>query len=103
MINNVRMSESHFTPLTYNTLGKRLFLECSQAKISYLHRTRRTGDEDIVTLEITVNHGWCAAVKKKEALKNLPTPVLQYVDINFLEPPNVTTADINTARLIVIL
>jgi len=42
-----------------------------------------------------VNHGWCAAMQKQEALQNLPAPVLQYVDINFLEPSNIATAVIN--------
>jgi len=86
------------TPPTYNTLCKRLFLERCQTKVANLHRTWRASNKYIVTLEITVNDGRQTAVQKQKALENLPAPILQYVDVNFLEPSNVTTQQSLTQR-----
>lgn len=42
---------------TYNTLGKRSPLESGEAQVTDLHGSGRPSDEDVVTLEVTVDNG----------------------------------------------
>ena len=54
-------------------------LQCSQAEVSNLHQTRRTIDEHIVTLEITMNDGRCTVVEKIQSLQNLSAPTAYHL------------------------
>lgn len=75
----------HAVP-TNDTFSKGGTFESGQAQISYFHRASGAGDEDVVTLEVTVNDGWCACVQKVKPFEDLTTPALQQLQLHLLEP-----------------
>lgn len=71
---------------TYDALGKGGPLECSQAQVSNLDRSGRSGDEDVVTLEVPVDDGRRPGMKEMQPLQNLPAPAAQDFDLHLLKP-----------------
>ena len=82
---------------TNNALGKWLVLERGQAEVTNLHRAGRTSDEDIVTLEVTVDHGRSATVEEQQTFQDLSTPVLENVQVDASEPLYVAANMTDTA------
>lgn len=71
---------------TYDALGKGGPLEGSQAQVSNLDRSGRSGDEDVVTLEVPVDNGRRPGMKEVQPLQNLPAPAAQDFDLHLLKP-----------------
>lgn len=59
---------------TYHTLGKRSPLESSKAQVTDLYRSGGPSDEDVVTLEVTVNDRRRPRMKEVKPFQDLPTP-----------------------------
>lgn len=72
--------------LTNDTFGKRGPLQCRQAQVSNFDRTRRTSDEDVVTLQVSVNDGRGPGVEEVEAFENLPAPAPENFGLHDLKP-----------------
>lgn len=71
---------------TYDTLGEGGSLERGQAQVPNLDRARGARDEDVVTLEVTVDDGGRAGVQEMQPLEDLPAPALQHLQLHLLEP-----------------
>lgn len=71
---------------TYDALGKGGPLEGSQTQVSNLDRSGRSGDEDVVTLEVPVDDGRRPGMKEVQPLQNLPAPAAQDFDLHLLKP-----------------
>lgn len=57
-----------------------------ETQVADLDHPLRTIDEDVVTLEISVDNGRVVAVQVYQAAENLPSPALQNLVINNLVP-----------------
>jgi len=74
---------------TNDTLGKRLVLERGEAEVTDLNGSSRTSDEDVVTLEVAVDHWRRSTVKEQQTFEDLSTPVLENVQVDPPEPLDV--------------
>lgn len=63
-----------FRGRTYDTLGKRSPLESSEAQVTDLNRSGGPSDEDVVTLEVTVDDWRRPCMKEVKPFQDLPTP-----------------------------
>lgn len=72
--------------LTYYTFGKRCSFQGGQTQVANLHGAGGPGDEDVVTLEVSVDDGGSPCVQKQQALQDLPAPASQYLGLHHLEP-----------------
>lgn len=70
--------------LTNTTISMRFTEDSSEAKITNLDFTLVPIDENIVTLEISVDHRGVMAMEIEKPFQNLPTPVLHCSDVNSL-------------------
>lgn len=71
---------------TYDTLGKRSPLESGKAQITNLDRSSGPSDEDVVTLEVTVDDGGRPGMKEVKPFQDLPTPAAQDFNLHLLKP-----------------
>jgi hypothetical protein len=55
---------------------------CSEAKITNFDFSLVTIDENIITLEISMNHRRIMAMEIEETFQNLSTPMLNSSDVN---------------------
>lgn len=69
-------------PLTNTMSGMRFSQNSSKAKVANLDFPLVSIDENIVTLEISVNHRGVTAVKIEKAFQNLSTPMLNCSYVN---------------------
>ena len=74
--------------LTYDCFDVR-YLESGEAQVTNLDQSRRPVDEDVVTLEVSVDDGRSPGVEEVESAEDLPTPAAN--DLWFRpKPPHVT-------------
>lgn len=71
---------------TYDTLGKRSPLESGKAQVADLDGSGGPSDENVVTLEVTVDDGRRPGMKKVKPFQDLPTPAPQDFDLHLLKP-----------------
>lgn len=76
---------------TYDTLCKRSPLESGEAKVTNLDRASGPSDEDVVTLEVTVDDGRRPGMKEVKPFKDLPTPATQDFNLHLLKPLQIPT------------
>ena len=62
-------------------LGEALVLERGQAEVAYLDAAGGSGDEDVITLQVSVDHGRDAGVQEQQSSQDLTTPGLQNLRI----------------------
>ena len=75
--------------LTDDTLCERGLLECSEAQVSDLDGGVGSGDEDVVTFEVSVQDWRRARVQEVKSLQDLKTPALQQLQLHLTEPAQV--------------
>ena len=73
---------------TYNCLDVRAF-QRSQSQIPNLDEPRGAVDEDVVTLQITVDDGLTASVKEVETSQDLPTPAADHLRLDGFQTTHV--------------
>lgn len=71
--------------LTNDTFSKRGTFESGQSQISDFDRASGARDEDVVTLEISVDDGRRACVQEVKPFEDLSTPTLQQLQLHLLE------------------
>ena len=76
--------------LTNNSLDVRAF-QSSQSQISNLDQSRRAVDEDVVTLEISVDDGLTPSVQEVETAQDLTTPATNHLGLDGLQTTHVST------------
>ena len=69
--------KANHTP-TYNSLDVGAF-QCGQTQISNLDQSCGAIDEDVVTLQVSVDDGLTASVKKVETSQDLTTPATNHL------------------------
>lgn len=73
-----------FRKLT-NTVSSIRFAEDSRkTKIADLHLALVAINEDVITLEVSMNHRRIKAMKIEEPFQDLPTPMFDCSNVNFL-------------------
>lgn len=75
--------------LTDDALGERGLLERGEAQVSDLDGGGGSGDEDVVTLEVSVQDGGAARVQELKTLQDLKAPTLQQLQLHLTEPAQV--------------
>ena len=65
-------------------------LQCSQPEVPNLYQSSGPVDEDVVTLEVSVDDGGVAGVEVVQALQDLPAPGTNELDLDILEPTHVS-------------
>lgn len=71
-------------PLTNDSFDIRS-LESGQPQVSDLYQSSGAIDEDVVTLKIPVNDGWCSGMQKLEALQDLSPPATDHLGLHSLQ------------------
>ena len=73
---------------TYDCFDFRAF-QCRQAQVSNLDKSSGPVNENVVTLEVTVDDWWRACVQKVQATQDLPAPAAYYLGLDGLEATHV--------------
>lgn len=71
--------------LTYHTFGKRCSFKGGQTQVTNLYRAGGSSDEDVVTLEVSVDDGGCPCMQEQQPLQDLPAPASQNLGLHHLE------------------
>ncbi len=66
--------------------------QSSQTEVPDLDQSRRAIDEDVVTLEVSVDDGRGARVQEMEASQDLPAPATDHLWLDGLQPPHVAVS-----------
>lgn len=74
--------------LTNDSLDIRSF-QCCKAQVANLNKACGAVDEDVVTLEVSMDDGGCAGVEKVEASQDLPTPAADHFMLDCFQPAHV--------------
>ena len=77
-----------FPLLTNDSLDIRSFQRC-KAQVADLNKTCGAVDEDVVTLEISMDDGGCAGVEEVEASQDLPTPAADHFMLDCFQAAHV--------------
>lgn len=72
--------------LTNNTFSKGGTFESGQPQVADLNGAGGAGDEDVVTLEVSVDDGRSARVQEVKPFEDLTAPALQQLQLHLLEP-----------------
>jgi hypothetical protein len=72
-----------FQSLTNDGLSERALLQRCQTQISNLHHPRSSGDENIVTLQVSVNDGWRTGMEEEQPFQDLSAPALDDLHVDF--------------------
>lgn len=67
----------HFFTLTNDTFGKRGTFKSGKSQISDLYRASGARDEDVVTLQVSVDDGRRSRVQEVKPFEDLSTPTLE--------------------------
>ena len=73
---------------TYNSLDVGAF-QCGQTQISNLDQSRGAIDEDVITLQISVDDGLTTSVKKVETSEDLTTPATNHLRLDGFQTTHV--------------
>lgn len=85
MSHNVFWKQLIIIQPTYNTLCKGGSHESGQPQVTYLDWARGTSNEDVITLEISVDNRRGPGVKEVESFQNLSTPAPQDLGFHLLK------------------
>ena len=64
-------------------------LQCCKAQVANLNKTCGAVDEDVITLEVSMDDGGCAGMEEVKASQDLPTPAADHFGLDCFQPVHV--------------